>query len=118
EIAAVDASHTVADHAGSGVAALQRIESELDDAGRRLLDMTSDVGDEDEQRAERAQVLDRLETAKRYLREIGDELVALDRGHRERLYELERLSADLEVLLESTGLATLFLDESLRVVRF
>jgi two-component system CheB/CheR fusion protein len=102
-----------------------RLGSELDEASRRLkaavereqarVATEADAGDND---ADLAGALDDLEAAKQELRSIHEELTTLDQDNRQRLEELGRLSADLEVLLESTGLATLFLDHSLNVVRF
>ena len=102
-----------------------RLGSELDEASRRL---RAAVEHEQtriatEPAAEHSDTdligaLDDLETAKRELQSINEELVTLDRDNRQRLEELARLSADLEVMLESTGLATLFLDRDLNVVRF
>jgi two-component system CheB/CheR fusion protein len=63
-------------------------------------------------------VLADIESAKEELQNINEELMSLDRDNRTRVEELARVSADLEVLLESTGLATLFLDRDLKVVRF
>jgi two-component system CheB/CheR fusion protein len=59
-----------------------------------------------------------IEAAKRELRKVNEELLKLDRDNRVRVEQLARISADLEVLLESTGLATLFLDRDLKIVRF
>ena len=101
------------------------LESEIDEASRRLRAMaahgqrdarTSTAGDENDR--ELVQVLDDLDAAKEQLHSVNEELVTLNQDNRVRLQELARLSADLEVLLESTGLATLFLDRELKVVRF
>ncbi len=101
------------------------LESELDEATRRLRSVVA--GGEESSRgvgggtgydAELVHVLDDLDSAKEELRSVNDELLSLNQDNRVRLEELARLSADLEVLLESTGLATLFLDRELNIVRF
>jgi two-component system CheB/CheR fusion protein len=63
-------------------------------------------------------VLEDIEAAKEEVQSVNEELLLLDRDNRTRVDELARLSADLEVLLESTGLATLFLDRELKIVRY
>jgi two-component system, chemotaxis family, CheB/CheR fusion protein len=94
-----------------------RLGSDLEEASRRLRDV---VGTEDDGRheTELLGVLDDLDAARVELRTVDAELTTLDQDNRTRLEELARLSADLEVLLESTGLATLFLDRELKIVRF
>jgi len=63
-------------------------------------------------------LLEALESSKEELQAANEELTALDRENRHRLFELGRLSGDLRNLLESTGIATLFLDRELKIVRF
>jgi two-component system, chemotaxis family, CheB/CheR fusion protein len=101
------------------------LESEIDEATRRLRAVvangepaarTAESGPQHDW--ELVRVLDDLDAAKEELRSVNEELLALNQDNRVRLEELARLSADLEVLLESTGLATLFLDRDLKVVRF
>jgi two-component system CheB/CheR fusion protein len=101
------------------------LESEIDEATRRLRAVVAHgegssrlPGSEDENDWELVRVLDDLDAAKEQLRTVNEELLTLNQDNRARLEELARLSADLEVLLESTGLATLFLDRDLKVVRF
>jgi two-component system CheB/CheR fusion protein len=101
------------------------IEAGLDEASRRLRAVVTD-GDGERQHTqggtaqdwEIVRALDDLDSAREELQSVNHELLTLDSDNRSRLEELARLSADLEVLLESTGLATLFLDRELKVVRF
>ena len=98
------------------------LESGLEEAGRRLRAVVaqgkeSGAANRDED-WELAHVLDDIEAAKEELQSVNEELLSLNRDNRSRVEELARLSADLEVLLESTGLATLFLDRELKIVRF
>jgi two-component system CheB/CheR fusion protein len=103
------------------------LESELDEASRRLHAVVAhgqesagadDAGGEQEHDWALVSALADIESAKEELQIINEELLSLDRDNRARLEELGRLTADLEVLLESTGLATLFLDRELNIVRF
>jgi two-component system CheB/CheR fusion protein len=105
--------------------AISTLAGELDQASRHLsawLDRTGaddrlPAGDgpgHDEVRAVAAEI----DRSKDELRVVNEELTSLNRSHRERLVELARTSADLRHLLESTGIATLFLDRELRIVRY
>jgi signal transduction histidine kinase/ActR/RegA family two-component response regulator len=96
------------------------LESGLEEAGRRLRAVVAhgkDGGDNG-QDWELVHILDEIESAKEELQSVNEELLSLNRDNRSRVEELARLSADLEVLLESTGLATLFVDQELKIVRF
>jgi two-component system CheB/CheR fusion protein len=102
-----------------------QLESDIDEASRRLRAVVEgERGAEapvlraDGEGAQLAKVLGDLDAAKKELRSVNEELLTLNQDNRVRLEELARLSADLEVLLESTGLATLFLDRELKIVRF
>lgn len=59
-----------------------------------------------------------LETSREELQSINEELQTLNREYRLKVEELGRLSSDLQNLLMATGIATLFLDRSLRILRF
>jgi two-component system, chemotaxis family, CheB/CheR fusion protein len=63
-------------------------------------------------------ILEDLASSREELQAVNEELTTLDEENRVRLRELSELSADLQHLLESTGVATLFLDRELRIVRF
>ena len=63
-------------------------------------------------------MLDDIENATGEMQTVNEELFALHQESQSRLDELGRLSSDLTLLLESTGLATLFLDRELKIVRF
>jgi two-component system CheB/CheR fusion protein len=63
-------------------------------------------------------VLEELESSREELQAVNEELISLDRDNRQRIEELAQLSSDLHHLLQSTGIATLFLDAELRIVRF
>ncbi|WP_372715470.1 chemotaxis protein CheB [Novipirellula sp.] len=62
--------------------------------------------------------MEELETSKEELQSMNEELRTLNQENRHRLDELKQLSGDLQNLLKSTNVATLFLDRELRIVRF
>jgi two-component system, chemotaxis family, CheB/CheR fusion protein len=62
--------------------------------------------------------MEELETSKEELQSINEELHTLNSEHVQKVDELSHLSSDLQNLLHATGLATLFLDRGLRIVRF
>jgi len=63
-------------------------------------------------------VLDAVQASHEELQATNRKLTELDSANRRRFHELAQLSRDLHHLLESTGLATIFLDDELRLVRF
>ena len=67
---------------------------------------------------ELASVLEELDASNEELQAANQELQALDAENHRRLQELQQISADLQHLMASTGMATLFLDRELRIVRF
>jgi two-component system CheB/CheR fusion protein len=63
-------------------------------------------------------VVEELEITREELQAVNEEVVSLNDENRYRIEALSQLSNDLQHLLESTGLATLLVDRSMRVVRF
>jgi two-component system CheB/CheR fusion protein len=62
--------------------------------------------------------LEELETSKEELQSINEELQTVNQQNRHKVDELAQLSGDLQNLLSATGIATLFLDRSLHILRF
>ncbi len=63
-------------------------------------------------------VLHDVDLSKQDLRALNEELASLSSENQRRIDELAQLSDGLQHLLESTGIATLFLDRELRIIRF
>jgi two-component system CheB/CheR fusion protein len=59
-----------------------------------------------------------LETSKEELQSVNEELITVNHELKEKVDELSRANGDLNNLMTSTDLATIFLDRELRVVRF
>ena len=59
-----------------------------------------------------------LETSKEELQSVNEELITVNHELKEKVEELSRANSDLNNLMTSTDLATIFLDRQLRVVRF
>ena len=62
--------------------------------------------------------MEELETSKEELQSINEELQTVNQENRHKVEELAQLSSDLQNLLSATGIATLFLDRDLRILRF
>ncbi len=62
--------------------------------------------------------MEELETSKEELQSINEELQTVNQENRHKVEELAQLTGDLQNLLISTGIATLFLDRKLRILRF
>jgi two-component system CheB/CheR fusion protein len=59
-----------------------------------------------------------LETSREEIQSINEELTTINQEHQNTIDELKRTNADLQNLIESTEIATIFLDRELRIRRF
>jgi two-component system, chemotaxis family, CheB/CheR fusion protein len=59
-----------------------------------------------------------LETSREEIQSINEELITINQEHQSTIEELKRTNTDLQNLIESTGIGTVFLDRSLRIRRF
>jgi two-component system, chemotaxis family, CheB/CheR fusion protein len=62
--------------------------------------------------------MEELETSREELQSVNEELLSLNQENRYKVDELTRLSTDLTTLMTSSEIGMLFLDRSLRIVRF
>ena len=61
--------------------------------------------------------MEELETSKEELQSMNEELQTVNQENRHKVEELSQLTADLNNLIASTEIATLFLDQQLRILR-
>jgi len=59
-----------------------------------------------------------LETSREEIQSINEELTTINQEHRSTIEEQKRTNADLQNLIESTGVGTVFLDREMRIRRF
>lgn len=100
---------------------VRRLRKELEQADQRLqILLTAQAADDVVQVAndELRRIVEELQSSREELQAVNEELITLDAENRQRLRQLSETSADLQHLLESTGIATLFIDRELRIVRF
>ncbi|MCF8234006.1 MAG: PAS domain-containing protein [Bacteroidales bacterium] len=62
--------------------------------------------------------LEELETSKEELQSVNEELTTLNQENRHKVAELSQMSDDLQNLLASTQIATLFLNREFRIMRY
>ena len=62
--------------------------------------------------------MEELETSREELQSVNEELLSLNQENRYKVEELTRLSTDLTTVMASSDIGMLFLDSSLRIVRF
>ncbi|HJU12183.1 MAG TPA: chemotaxis protein CheB, partial [Candidatus Binataceae bacterium] len=59
-----------------------------------------------------------LETSKEELQSVNEELTTVNQEYREKIEEVGRANSDLQNLMASTDIGTIFLDRSLRIERY
>jgi two-component system CheB/CheR fusion protein len=62
--------------------------------------------------------MEELETSKEELQSVNEELQTVNQENRQKVEELDQLSSDLQNMFAAADIATIFLDRSLRIVRF
>jgi two-component system, chemotaxis family, CheB/CheR fusion protein len=130
EVVGADTAATVA---ASDDAASRRIEIDLENelrSTRDLLESTSAAHDRtvaelqmvneelqsinEEQKA----AAEELEIGREEIQSINEELTTINQEHQSTIEELKRTNADLQNLIESTEIGTIFLDRSMRIRRY
>jgi two-component system, chemotaxis family, CheB/CheR fusion protein len=89
-------------------AAFERTIEELQSANEELQSAN------EEQKA----AAEELETGREEIQSMNEELTTINQEHQNTIEELKRTNADLQNLIESTEIATIFLDSALRIRRF
>ena len=110
-------------------ASIQELEAELNINQQRLQSIIEEyettqeemkASNEELQSAneELRSTMEELETSKEELQSLNEELTTVNQENRHKVDELGQLSSDLQNLLASTEIATLFLDRDLKILRF
>lgn len=98
------------------------LESELRITGERLQPMIEELESTNEQLKSSNEKLqsanEELETSKEELQSVNEEVTTVNGEIAHRVQELAHANSDLKNLLESTQIATVFLDDALRVTNF
>ena len=96
------------DHLRSTVEGVETSNEELKSANEELLSMNEELQSSNEE----------LQTSKEEMQSINEELETVNTELRNKVEELDAANSDIQNLFESTKIATVFLDESLRIKRF
>jgi two-component system CheB/CheR fusion protein len=113
----------------SETVAVRALEGELDATKRHMQAVIDQYdGTQEEMRAaneelqsaneELRSTMEELETSKEELQSLNEELTTLNQENRHKVEELSQLTGDLQNLLTSTDIATIFLDRNLRILRY
>lgn len=121
-----DEPSPAAEHGGS---VLQHLEDELDQMRNRLRDTveqyeasTEELKASNEElqamNEELRSATEELETGREELQSINEEITTINQELKSKVEELSRANSDLQNLMASTNIATIFLDRELRIKRF
>ncbi|MEY4242494.1 MAG: hypothetical protein RLZZ245_79 [Verrucomicrobiota bacterium] len=108
---------------------LQNLEEELDQMKLRLRDTvdqyeasTEELKASNEElqamNEELRSATEELETGREELQSINEEIITINQELKSKVEELSRTNSDLQNLMASTNIATIFLDRQLRIKRF
>ncbi len=94
---------------------LQNIHSELDNANEELKSSNEEMQAVNE---ELQSTNEELETSKEEMQSINEELSTVNAELQTKVVDLSRLNNDMNNLLAGSGVATVFVDQNLRILRF
>jgi two-component system CheB/CheR fusion protein len=108
---------------------LQNLEEELDQMKLRLRDTVDQYEASNEElkasneelqamNEELRSATEELETGREELQSINEEIITINQELKSKVEELSRSNSDLQNLMASTNIATIFLDRQLRIKRF
>ena len=103
-----DELRTVKEHLRSTIEELETSNEELKSANEELLSMNEELQSSNEE----------LQTSKEETHSINEELETVNAELRSKIEELDAAKNDIQNLFESTRIATVFLDLSLRIKKF
>lgn len=96
------------EHLRATIEELETSNEELKSANEELLSMNEELQSSNEE----------LQTSKEEMQSINEELETVNSELRSKIDELDSVNSDLQNLFESTQIATVFLDRSLRIKKF
>ena len=110
------------DVAAQGTARLDELQAELQFAQENLRATIEELETSNEElQATNEELLasnEELQSTNEELQSVNEELLTVNAEYQAKIIELTELSADVDNLLRSTSIATLFLDQSLQIRRF
>jgi two-component system CheB/CheR fusion protein len=116
------ATHTTAEASGADAALVRQLEYELKTTREDLQQTIEDLRAANEELMSVNEELqssnEEMETSKEELQSLNEELTTSNSQMEGKITELEATNNDLDNLLTSTNIATLFLDTQLRIRRF
>ena len=96
------------EHLKSTIEEIETSNEELKSANEELLSMNEELQSSNEE----------LQTSKEEMQSINEELETVNAELRNKVEELDAANSDIQNLFESTQIATVFLDENLKIKRF
>ncbi|MBZ0328921.1 PAS domain-containing protein [Halomonas sp. ANAO-440] len=96
----------------------QRLQTVIEDYESGQEDMRAANEELQSANEELRSTMEELETSKEELQSMNEELTTVSQENRDKVEELSQLSNDLQNLLSATGIATIFLDPELHILRF
>jgi two-component system CheB/CheR fusion protein len=96
----------------------QRLQSIIEEYESSREEMKASHEEAQSSNEELRSTMEELETSKEELQSINEELQTVNQQNKLKVEELAQLSSDLQNLLTSTDIATLFLGRDLRILRF